>query len=349
VGVKSITQLNYDRSISPFNIQDEFALPNFSHSQVQKLLAQYTQEVGQTFAPDVIDHIHKQTAGQPFLVNRIAQILTEEIKIPLEKTITEAHFETALQQILNEENVHFSHLTTNIRRHSRFETLLMEICSYQAGVRFNIRDDFISELVTYGVLKAGEDGFCEVVNPIYQYCIMQTFRPSFNGLERQYLPEDVDANDYLNQEEKINMRQLLTNFRDFITRAGFRILQVPETPQEFVGQYLLFGYLDQLVYQLHGLMYMEVNNGRGRMDLLIIHQGEKYIVETKIWEGNKRYQAGKRQLAQYLKLEQVQEGYYIVFDHRAKPQARMEEEIIEGKAIISYCIPVLQEKPSDAK
>ena len=81
----------------------------------------------------------------------------------------------------------------------------------------------------------------------------------------------------------------------------------------------------------------------------ILHQGEKYIVETKIWEGNKRYQAGKRQLAEYLKLEQVQEGYYIVFDHRLKPQARIEEEIIEGKAIISYCIPVIQEKPSAAK
>jgi hypothetical protein len=32
VGVKSITQLNYDRSISPFNIQDEFALSNFTLS-----------------------------------------------------------------------------------------------------------------------------------------------------------------------------------------------------------------------------------------------------------------------------------------------------------------------------
>jgi len=51
VGVKSITQLNYDRSISPFNIQDEFALSNFLPSQVQELLAQYTDEVGQAFAP----------------------------------------------------------------------------------------------------------------------------------------------------------------------------------------------------------------------------------------------------------------------------------------------------------
>jgi hypothetical protein len=347
VGVKSITQLNYDRSISPFNIQDEFALPNFSHSQVQKLLAQYTDEVGQAFAPEVIEHIHKQTAGQPFLVNRIAQILTEEMKIPLEKTITEAHFEKALQQILNEPSVHISHLTTNIRRHPHFETLLMEICSYEAGIPFNIDNDFISELVTYGVLKAGKDNFCEIVNPIYQYRIMQIFRPLFNGLERKYFPEDAEASDYLNQEGKINMRRLLANFRDFIARAGYRILQVPQTPQEFVGQYLLFSYLDQFVRLVRGFMYIEVNNGRGRMDLLILHNSQKYIVETKIWEGNKRYQAGKHQLAQYLKLEQVQEGYYVVFDHRTKPQARMEEEMIEEKTIVSYCIPVLQEKPSD--
>ena len=30
VGVRSITQLDYDRSVSPFNIQDEFKLPNFT-------------------------------------------------------------------------------------------------------------------------------------------------------------------------------------------------------------------------------------------------------------------------------------------------------------------------------
>ena len=65
VGVKSITQLNYDRSISPFNIQDEFALPNFTLEQVRELLGQYTDEVGQAFAPEVIESIHKQTAGNP--------------------------------------------------------------------------------------------------------------------------------------------------------------------------------------------------------------------------------------------------------------------------------------------
>jgi len=45
--------------------------------------------------------------------------------------------------------------------------------------------------------------------------------------------------------------------------AGFRILQVPDTPKEFVGQYLLFAYLDQVVRQMRGFMYPEVRTGVG--------------------------------------------------------------------------------------
>jgi len=92
----------------------------------------------------------------------------------------------AHKKILNEQNVHLSHLTTNIRSNPRFQTLLMEICSYDAGIPFNLRNEYISELVTYGVLKGSTDGFCEIANPIYQYCIVQTFQPLLNGLEKSH-------------------------------------------------------------------------------------------------------------------------------------------------------------------
>ena len=348
VGVKSIGQLDYDHSVSPFNIQDDFILPNFTYDEVGALLRQYTEEVGQIFAPEVIEGISRQTAGQPCLVNRIAQILTSEMDIPIDQTITRSHFENAHRQILLEDNTHLTHLTTNIRRDPRFESVLMRICSYEEGIRFSTRNELISELATYGILKQGTDDFCEITNPIYQYCILDTFRPLFNGLEREYHPEDSGAGflDYLTPEGTINMRGLLSNFRDFIARAGYRILEVPNKPLEFVGQYLLFAYLDGFVLQIQGFIYPEPYTGRGRMDLIILHKGQKYIVETKIWEGEKRYQNGKKQLAAYLELEKVTEGYYVVFDHRETPQAREEEEMLEGKRIVSFCIPVLQKRPS---
>ena len=348
VGVKNITQLNYDRSISPFNIQDEFRLPNFTLAQVRELLEQYTEEVGQTFAPEVITSIYKQTAGQPFLVNRCAQILTEGMEIPKTETITLAHFSKAHAQLLEEGNTNIRHLLRNIRRDRRFERILMRIASYERGLRFNPDDEIIDELAMYGVVAKGTDGMCEIVNPIYQHRILQAFKPLFNGLENAYFSEENgdDFIDYLTPDGVIEMGALLENFQNFIARVGFRILQVPDTPQEYVGQHLLYTYLDQFVHIVGANMFLEVRTGRGRMDLLIVHNQRKYIVETKIWEGDRYYQAGKKQLAAYLKLEEAQEGYYVVFDHRNNPTARLETETIDGLEIRSYVIPVMQERPS---
>jgi hypothetical protein len=348
VGVKSITQLNYDRSISPFNIQDEFNLPSFTLEQVQELVDQYTEEVGQVFVPEVIESIHKQTAGQPVLVNRFAQILTEELDIPKTEPITMAHFPTAHTQLLRGRNTNIEHLTTNIRRNPRFESVLMRIMARDEGVDFNLDDDIISELATYGVIKEGVDGMCEILNPIYLYRIMRTFKPLVNGLEQEYFPEDTGEvlHEYLTSTGQIEMEALLDNFRDFIARAGFRILQVPDTPQESVGRHLLLAYLDEFVRRIGGVMHIEVQTGRGRMDLLITHNQRKYIVETKIWRGAARYLAGKKQLAAYLKLEGVTVGYYVVFDHREVPESRVETETIDDVTVRSYVIPVVQEPPS---
>ena len=349
VGVKSITQLNYDRSISPFNIQDEFKLPNFTREQVQELLSQYTDEVGQPFTSETVKAIHKQTAGQPVLVNRFAQILTEELDIPKSEPITIEHFSEAYTQLLRERNTHIEHLVTNIHGDRRFEALLMKIASYDEGTPFNLYNDLINELASYGVIAEDTDGWCEIVNPIYHYCIIQAFKPLMNGLEKDYLPEDnrTGFQEYLTPDRQIQMAALLDNFRDFIARVGFKILQVPDTPQEYVGQHLLFAYLEQFVQIIGGTLSLEVQTGRGRMDLLIRHNQRKYIVETKIWGGEGRYQAGKAQLAAYIRLERAEEGYYIVFDHRNIPEPRVETETVDGLTIRSYVIPVIQERPSD--
>ena len=104
--------------------------------------------------------------------------------------------------------------------------------------------------------------------------------------------------------------------------------------------------LDQFVKIIGGFMHLEVQTGRGRMDIIITHNQRKYIIEAKIWRGDHRYQAGKKQLAAYLNTEGVKEGYYIVFDHRENPEPRVETERVDELTIRSYVIPVLQAIPS---
>ncbi len=348
VGVKSISQLNYDRSVSPFNIQDEFHLPNFSLKQVRELFRQYMDDVGQEITPEVISSIHKQTAGQPVLVNRFGQILTEEMDIPKNEDITSLHFTQALMKLLRERNINIQHLTTNVRKDPRYERILLKIMAGEEGVKFNLDDDIMSELATYGVIREDSEGMCEILNPIYLYRILQTFKPTINGLENEYFSEEKDecSLDFLTPSGDIDIEAVLDNFRDFIARVGFRILQVPDTPQEYVGQLLLYAYLEHFIRNVGGSMYLEVQTGRGRMDLLLIHNQRKYIVETKIWEGKSRYASGKKQLATYAKLEGTEQGYYVVFDHREKPETIVETETVDDITIRSYVIPVLQAHPS---
>ena len=349
VGVKNVIQLNQSQTISPFNIQEEFHLPGFTLEQVQELLGQYTAEVGQPFDPAVVETLHRQTAGQPFLVNRLGQLLTQEMEIPKDITISLTHFAAAQATLLEEANVNFTHLTTNARRNPRFESILMKIATSEQGLSFNPDDAVMRDLATYGVIKRGVDGKCEIVNPMYQYRVMRAFQPAINGLEEDYFPATTRTGyqDYLTPTGEIALVPLLDNFRDFIRRAGFRILHVPQLPRESVGQHLLAAYLDGFVKAVGGFLYLEVPTGRGRIDMIILHNRRKYIVETKIWGGAGHYEAGKKQLVAYLTLEDAAEGYYLVFDHRQQPQPRTETEQIEGRTLRSYVIPIIQERPSN--
>ena len=304
--------------------------------------------LGQAFTMEVVTSIYKQTGGQPFLVNRFGQILTEEMDIPKTETITIAHFAKVYTYLLREANTNIDHLRTNVRRDRRFGDILMQTASYDRGLPFNPDDVLMNELVTYGVITEGRDGMCEIVNPLYQHRILQIFKPFVNGLEDTYFSEDTDVGftDYLTSEGDIHLESLLDNFQAFIARAGFRILQVPDTPQEYVGQHLFYAYLDHFVRVVGANMFLEIQTGRGRIDLLIIHNQRKYIIETKIWEGKKNYQAGKKQLAAYLKLEDVVEGYYVLFDHRKTPEPTVETETVNGVTLRNYVIPVMQKPPS---
>ena len=48
---------------------------------------------------------------------------------------------------------------------------------------------------------------CEILNPIYLYRIMRAFKPTVNGLEQAYFPEDTkdEGRDYLTPIGQIEM------------------------------------------------------------------------------------------------------------------------------------------------
>jgi len=114
-----------------------------------------------------------------------------------------------------------------------------------------------------------------------------------------------------------------------VERRGREAFKVTPTPREATGQYLLMAYLELVVRQVGGDLFSEVNSGTGRLDLLVVYHGRRYIIETKIWDGQAEFEQGLAQLARYLDSEGVREGYYVIFHARPRVYGKLTYEDLE--------------------
>lgn len=323
VGIRNIATLNFGRS-SPFNIASQLRLSEFTLSQVRDLLGQYTAESGQSFAEGVIEEIHQQTGGQPFLVNRLAALLTEEIVTDKSKPIMLTDLARALQELIRETNYNFQSIVRHARVH---EEEVLNIL-FGAEYEFNLNNPLIHHLFMHGIIARTAAGFCQIANPIYSKVLLAAFRPL-----RWQLQADILANGYDFAPHfvggQLQMKLLLSRFRQFVERRGREAFKVTPTPLEATGQYLLMAYLSSVVRQVGGDLFTEVESGEGRMDLIVVHGGRRYVVETKIWRGQAKFKEGLDQLSDYLETEGQKEGYLVVFHARPKAYGKLSYDQLE--------------------
>ena len=62
------------------------------------------------------------------------------------------------------------------------------------------------------------------------------------------------------------------------------------------------------------------------MDLAITFLNQKYIVELKIWRGEKAHQKGIKQLSDYLERQNQEKGYLVIFDFRKSSQEALQKK-----------------------
>jgi len=174
VGVRNIPSL-LEGTHSPFNIADSFTIPAFSLDEIKELYQQHTEETGQKFTPELIEAVYRESAGQPFLVNRLAQLLTQEVDADPNKPLGLPNLPYALATITSENNTHTYSIVSKAK--PRCE-LLMPMLLYNQ-TRTSFLDEPIQELIMYGVLRAveAEKGlhYAKIGNPIYRKMLLLRF------------------------------------------------------------------------------------------------------------------------------------------------------------------------------
>ena len=321
VGVRTIASL-LEGTQSPFNIADQYTIPYFTIDETTTLLQQHTIETGQPFAEAVLQTIFDESGGQPYLVNRLGKLLTEQIvPLPDKRKREDAtlfpvlphHLEQALATLVNEYNPHFYTITSKALPY-RDELLPM---LFYDQIRTNFRDPVTAELLMYGILRIETDPYglrsARIANAIYRKVLLLTFTPALP----EYQPNGTVRHRYL-VDGLLNFAGLLASFQAFMIEHGVRLLKSAKTgrPLEMSGQYLLLSYLTAALNSIQGFVTIESMSAAGEMDILAFYQGERFIIETKIWYGMAKYEEGKQQLADYLQAADLERGYMVIFDEQ---------------------------------
>ena len=136
-------------------------------------MSQFTAETGQSLEPEAITLLHEHTGGHPFLVNRTAAILTEEVVTDRARIITVNDLRLALNRLVRETNYNFE---TVIRHGEQYRDDTLDIL-FGGTYKFNLNNSLVNDLYTQGVIRQDTYDNCQIANPIYSEILLAAFRP----------------------------------------------------------------------------------------------------------------------------------------------------------------------------
>ncbi|MBQ4294377.1 MAG: hypothetical protein II755_02210, partial [Prevotella sp.] len=122
-----------------------------------------------------------------------------------------------------------------------------------------------------------------------------------------------------------------------LMREEYRESTVPFLEKE--GRLLFLTFLKPIINGV-GFYYVEPQTrDNRRMDLVVTYERQEFIVELKIWRGEKYEESGRDQLACYLATRGMEEGYLVTFDF-SKDKKSAEPQWMEwnGKRIFEVIV-----------
>jgi len=300
-------------SASPFNIVTEaLTLKNFTEEEVRELYHQHTQDTGQVFPADVIDSIYYYTGGQPWLINAVAREITVKIlESDHAKEIRPEHVEKAVETIIHRRDTHIDSLLERLKEERVRKIVEPVIVGEEKG--FDFTDNDYQYVLDLGILK-NEKGILLPSNPVYADVIIRKLssEPQMT-MDSAGFPPHAPA--YVSAG-KLDMKKLLTDFQNF-WRENSAIWQERFQYKEAAPHLILMAFLQRII-NTGGRIDREMATGRGRIDLCIHWQNQKYPVEIKIRRDAKTLEQGRKQLAEYMETLASDEGWLVIFDRRKK-------------------------------
>ncbi|MFQ6999863.1 MAG: AAA-like domain-containing protein [Clostridium sp.] len=315
---------------SPWNIAVPFNVDmSLSEEGIEGMLKEYKNDKNLNFDTlKAAKFIYFYTKGYPFLVSRICQIIDED----LGASWNEENMIKAVKLLLDENNTLFDDLVKNIENNNKLQNLIESIVVDGKIASFNLSNPIINLGVIFGILSK-RDNKVSISNRIYEQYIYNylssKIEVSDNILEKYNFKSDfIEGNG-------LNVEKILLRFQQFMKE------NYSKKDEEFLerqGRLLFLAFIKPIINGV-GFDFKEVQiSEEKRLDVVITYNSNKYIIELKIWHGEKYHERGLKQLSDYLDINGQDQGYLLIFNFNKDKEYKKEVINNDGKEIISVFV-----------
>ena len=318
---------------SPWNIAADFNIDmSLSREGIAGMLAEYEADhhTGMNI-PEIAGLIRDYTNGYPFLVSRICQLIDVEVSrtMGLADAWTRTGIDEAVKLILVENNTLFQSLTGKLTNDPELKESLRSILMEGERVAFNRNQDDIALLDMYGFIR-NDNGAVRIDNRIFETVLYNLFLSDEEMKNSVFSREGQLAKNQFVKDGKLDMRLIMERFIVTYTQV-FGPLE--DKFKEKDGRELFLLYLRPIINGT-GNYYIEAQTrDQTRTDVVVDYLGEQYIIELKIWRGERYNAEGEQQISEYLDYFGLDTGYMLSFNFNKNKESGVKRVQIGEKVL----------------
>ena len=282
----------------------------FHPEEIAQMLTDYESDYHTGMNIQAIsEEIYKYTNGYPFLVSKLCKVIDEQ----LDKDWTLDGVQTATKQTILEKNTLFTSLTKNLEEYPELKRFIYSISILGDTVTYDANNPVMDFATMFSIIRYDASLKVRIHNIIFEEVLNNYF------IAEQSIADMGKLRQQLNyvRDGQLQMDFVNRRFADLM-HEEYRDSTVPFLERE--GRLLFLTFLKPIINGT-GFYYVEPQTrDNRRMDLVVTYGKQEFIIELKIWRGDKYEESGRDQLSAYLATRNMQEGYLVTFDFSKNKQ-----------------------------
>ena len=307
---------------SPWNIAADFDIDmSLSEEGIRGMLLEYEADhhTGMDTAA-IAKSIREYTNGYPYLVSRICQLIDTKL-VPLQfRSLSEAWTEygvdEAVKLILSETSTLFQSVMDELEYYRDLKSCIRSILMEGTRLSYNPFREDIAQLEMYGLIR-NDNGTVAVSNRIFEMRLYNHFigESNRNNDLKQLAFSDVSL--FVTEDGRLDIPGIMEHFI-----IEHQCVHGDETEKliKAEGRERFLTYLVSVINGT-GIYYIEAQTrNQTRTDVIVDFLGERYIIELKIWHGERYNAEGEKQISEYLNYYGLDTGYMLSFNFNQKKE-----------------------------